>query len=231
MKINNSADEEYLEESEVKKDLLNSLFLSDRLSDGVGEISSDFLISELVNEFTKYHWFIGLSKMGSRLRGYNAQGSDLDLKIFYNRSEISNIELADIIKVQLDNLKKRFRNGVCKVTVPYFVRIDFLKIKKGLQEIYSPDDLEALLTIKDLSGPTVGEKVQKTRQKIKDILSVLSEENKKIILGKVVDLAITEERMSEQKMMIRLNMNSSDMTEFWQARQRLWQEHIYSLWL
>ena len=85
------------------------------------------------------------------------------------------------------------------ITIPYHVNINFHMIENGVREIGSRDNLHALIAIKDLSGLAVGEKIKEARAKIRDLLSRLDPEHRRIILERVVDYAIQEEILREDK--------------------------------
>ena len=212
----------------IKNELLQNLFLTESPENTEEETAS--IINELQDRFAQYHWFIGLALMGSRLRGYSTEGSDIDLKIFYNSSEISNVKLAEVIKKNTAEIKGKIKDETCRITIPYFVGINTDKIQTGIQNIDSRAGLDALLTIKDLSSPATGEEISGVRENIKDVLSQLDTEKKAEILDRVVEHAIREEKASERKLMVRLNMSEEDMVDFWKTRRRLWTEHIYNLW-
>ncbi len=208
----------------VKKELLQNLFVTE--SPETSKEEGATIMNELRDTFAQYHWFIGLALMGSRLRGYSTEGSDIDLKIFYRSSEISNVALAVVIKKHTAEIKDK----TCRITIPYFVGINTDKIQTGIQNVDSREGLDALLTIKDLSSPATGEKISGVRENIKGVLLQLDTEKKAEILDRVVDHAIREEKASERKLMVRLSMTEEDMVDFWEARRRLWTEHIHDLW-
>jgi hypothetical protein len=169
--------------------------------------------------------------MGSNIRGYSTGSSDVDLKIFYDNSEISNTELTKIVKQFIREIEVLHGFETDHVTIPYFVGFNDVMLEKGLQDINSRDGFKVLLTLKDLSGPLAGEKTQGVFKKIKDLLATLDDEQRSVALDKVVDYAVQEEKLSEEKLMQRLGMKEEDMGEFWKTRRELWMKRIYSLWL
>ena len=212
----------------IKDELLTKLFFTEDRE--TSEEESAIIMRELQDKFAQYNWFIGLALMGSRLRGYSTEGSDVDLKIFYSKSEISNVALAGLIKKHTKEIEQKHKERTRHITIPYFVGINIDQIRTGIQDVDSRNGLEASLTIKDLSGPATGEKISEVRKKIKDLLSQLDDEKKAAILNKVVDSAVREEKSSERKLMMRLGMTEDDMVGFWEARRGLWTERIHGLW-
>ncbi len=217
----------------IKSELQENLFLTKDLQTHEKEGAN--ILEELNNKFAQYRWFFGLALMGSRIRGYSTEGSDVDLKIFYDSSEISNVALAKIIKQYTKEIEGASGYRPRHISIPYFVGIDIHKIQTGIQNVVDGRDdnrygFNALLTIKDLSGLATGEKISEIHQKIKDMLSKLDAEKRIQILDRIIDYAVMEEQYSENKLMRRLRMNEEDMAKFWETRRKLWSKRINELW-
>lgn len=212
----------------MRNELLQNLFPAEESQTPKEE--NDYILGELEDKFSQYNWFVGLALMGSRARGYNTKGSDVDLKIFYDSSEISNVKLAAIIKKHTEEIEERTEYTAGHITIPYFVSININMIKKGIQDIDAREGLDALLTIKDLSNPATGEKILKVREDIKEILSQFDDEERGSLINKVANHAINEEKAGEHKLMRRLKMSEEEMIKFWETRRQLWVEHLHGLW-
>ena len=214
---------------DIKPALKRNLFLTDVIKNEKHEECNE-ISKELNKRFSQYSWFYGLSLMGSNLRGYGTKSSDVDFKIFYDSSEMSMSRLAMIVKQHIKEVEELFGFESGHISVPYFVGFNHDLINKGLHDTEGRDQFKALLTLKDLSGPIVGDKVVEVRRKIKNILSQLQVERKREILDRVVDYAVQEEELGEKKLMQRLGMGNDEMGEFWEVRRNLWETHINDLW-
>lgn len=212
-----------------KSDKTRRLFLPENMDGSKNEASIN-VWRELADKLEQYSWFVGVAMMGSNIRGYNAESSDVDLKIFYDNSQISKTELSRTIAPYVREIEATHGFKPVQVTTPYLVGFNLASIEKGLRDVDSRDNFNALLDIKDLSSLVVGEKIQVVRAKLKDLLSRIEDEQRTVILNKVTDYAIQEEKLSEPKLVQRLGLKPEQMDQFWNTRRVLWEKRINTLW-
>ncbi|HEU0050748.1 MAG TPA: hypothetical protein VFQ60_01690 [Patescibacteria group bacterium] len=212
-----------------REQLSQKLFLLKEISGSLNLESID-IKRELEARFKPYSWFIGLALMGSNIRGYNTKTSDLDLKIFYDGSKISNTELARVVKQNTRAIEEAHKFHADKISIPYFVDVNFSTLEKGIRNPSGRENFKALLVLKDLSGLATGEKIKEIRKKIKDIISRLSDQQRQTLGERIVEYAIKEEMLGEEKLMQRLKMSEQDMESFWKKRKSLWERRVSALW-
>jgi predicted nucleotidyltransferase len=188
------------------------------------------VIRELEGKLNQYPWFIGIGLIGSNVRGYNLESSDIDCRIIYDRSKSKRLDVIDIVKAHVEEIEKAhgFESG--KITVPYMEEFDLDKIKKGLVDEKDKEHMQALLIIQDLSGIVIGEKVDHYRQIMKNLLLALSEEERQRKLSQVVEYFMIEEDLGEWKLATRTNIEAEEVKKLRVSRRELWQKRINSIW-
>lgn len=196
-----------------------------------GEINSEAIevLRELDAKFKQYMWYIGVSLMGSTIRNYNLESSDIDCKLIYDSSKIIRSKVIESIKLHCAEIEKDhgFREGY--ISIAYVVGFNFEKMKKLAGGKWQ-DDIDTLLTIKDLTGILIGENTDKTREMIKNLLSELSSEEREKVKNLVVDFCVKEERLSEKKLSARIGMSEDEMIQLWKSRKELYGKRFDTVW-
>lgn len=178
----------------------------------------------------QYPWFIGLGLMGSTVRGYSVQTSDIDGKIIYDSSKVTRSKVIEVVKLHTDEVEREYAIEHGLLRISRLAEFDLKKIEEDLRGIDANNYMRSVLVFRDLTGIVVGEKVEECRTSLRYLLSKLQPIEKQRVLDQIVDTCITEENLSKEKLVKRTGMGDKEENGLWRARRELWTKRVNKIW-
>lgn len=183
------------------------------------------VVKKLEEECSHFPEFIGVVPFGSYVRGYNKEGSDMDMVVFL---EYDNYRMYDIFNSFADKYKE---NGVKLSILPWSISRtpDIYEKEKTVDAgTRIVEQYNAIPTIGMLAWCGIGPKLNKYREDIREKISILPKKRREELLNNTLIFLMGGEKKRIKK--IRERIGDFDEKNYLNEREELWKKRIAEIY-